>query len=159
MVTETQAEDQQSEIIDFGFDASEADALRPVLQNGMYDAEISFVRSEKTKNTQVNQIVMGLRLTQESKTVEGKVINPGFTIMHRFLTEPTGGLTQKMIDERVKRYQVVIAGPGRVSTANWIGKPVRVKVTLREARTDEKTGNTYDASNEVAGIYPPAKKA
>lgn len=157
MVTDTETQ-QESEIIDFGFDATEADLARPVLQNGIYDAEISFVRSEKTKNTQVNQLVMGFRTTQETKTVEGKAINAGFTVVLRTLTEPTGKLTAKMIEDRLKQYQAAIAGPGRVTTANWIGKPVRVRVSLREARTDEKTGNTYNASNEVTGIYPPSKK-
>ncbi len=155
MTTETTQ--PESEIIDFGFDATEADVLRPVIANGSYDAEISFVRKEKTKNTQLDQLVMGFRLTQAVKDTNGKEINPGFTIVHRTLTQPTGDLTQKMIEDRLKRYQVVIAGPGRVSTEQWLGKPVRVRVTVREARTDEKTGNTYDASNEIGGIYPVKK--
>jgi hypothetical protein len=157
-MTENTTEEQQSEIIDFGFDATEADIARPVMQNGVYDADVSFVRSEKTKNTQMQQLVMGFRLTQEAKDTNGKPINPGFTVIHRFLVEPTGGLTKQMIEDRLKRYQVGIAGPGRVSTANWVGKSVRIKVTIREARTDEKTGNTYEASNEIGGIYPAKKQ-
>ncbi len=162
MVTDTDTQ-QESEIIDFGFDATEADLARPVLQNGVYDAEVSFVRQERTKNqpedAKPNQLAMGFRLTQSAKTVEGKEINAGFMVFHRTLTLPAGKLTAKMIEDRLKQYQAAIAGPGRVTTAGWPGQPVRVKVSLREARTDEKTGNTYNASNEVTGIYPPSKKA
>lgn len=157
---ETQ-EQTESEIIDFGFDATEADLARPVIQNGIYDAEVAFTRHVRTKNTpedeKPNQLSMGFRLTQSAKTVDGKEVNPGFMVFHRTLTRPTGDLTQKMIEDRLKRYQAAIAGPGRVTTAEWAGKPVRVKVTLREARVDEKTGNSYDASNDVGGIFPAKK--
>lgn len=159
----TDAEQTQSEIIDFGFDATEADLARPILQNQMVDAEVAFTRHIKTKNqpedAKPNQLSMGFRLTQSAKTVDGKEVNPGFMVFHRTLTRPTGDLTEEMIKSRLRRYQAVIAGPGSVNTGSWVGKPVRIKVTLREARTDEKTGNTYEASNDVGGIFPPTKKS
>ncbi len=161
-MTETQAEDTQSEIIDFGFDATEADLARPVIQNGIYDAEVAFVRMEKTKSqpedAKPNQLAMGFKLTQAVKTVDGKDINAGYMMFHRTLTIPSGKLTQSMIEDRLKRYQAAISGAGRVNTGTWVGKPVRIKVTIREARTDEKTGNSYDASNDVGGIFPAGKK-
>ena len=157
----TDTDQQQSEIIDFGFDATEADLARPVLQAQTCDAEVAFVRHVKTKNqpedAKPNQLSMGFRLTQSAKTVDGKEVNPGFIVFHRTLTVPTGDLTQKMVEDRLKRYQAAIAGPGRVNTGNWQGKPVRIKITLREARTDEKTGTAYDASNDVGGIFPVKK--
>lgn len=79
-MTDTQ-EQPESEIIDFGFDATEADLARPVIQNGIYDAEVAFVRHVRTKNqpedAKPNQLSMGFRLTQSAKSVDNKEVKIG----------------------------------------------------------------------------------
>lgn len=150
--------EQTSEIIDLGVDVSEADILRPVLQNGTYEAEVAFFRQEKTRVSQLDQLLIGYRLTQEAKDLNGKTVNPGFTLTQRVLLEPSGKRTQEMINDQKKRLHYAITGKlGKADTSEWQGKPVRIRVTVREPHTDD-AGNSYDASNEIAGVLAPSKK-
>jgi hypothetical protein len=52
MANETQGETPDSEIIDLGFDVTEADVARPVLKAATLNAEIAFVRTVKTSKDQ-----------------------------------------------------------------------------------------------------------
>lgn len=158
MPEDTETE-QQSEIIDLGFDVTEADVARPVIRNGTYNANIAFARQEPSRQKGLPTMMVGYRLTEPSKDINGKEVGAGFTLVQRILMQPTGNLTQQMINDRLKRIHFAAAGPGRVTTAAWVGKPVRVRVTLREPHRDETTGEEYDASNDVAGVYPPPKSA
>lgn len=159
MDTENQAEQPDSEIIDLGFDVSEADVARPVLKPGRYPAIISFARQEQSRKQGLPTLAVGYRLTVATKTIDNKEVGANFTIVQRILMQPTGGLTQQMINDRLKRIHFAAAGPGRVTTAAWIGKPVDVRVTMREPHLDKETGEEYDASNDIGGVYPPAKTA
>lgn len=159
METVEPVEQPDSEIIDLGFEVSEADVARPVLKRGTYAAIISFARQEPSRQKGTPTLLVGYRLTEPTKTVDGKDVGAGFTIIQRILMQPTGKLTQQMINDRIKRVHFAAAGPGRVTTAAWVGKPVRVLVTLREPHRDETTGEEYDASNDIGGVYPPAKSS
>lgn len=152
-------QEPDSEIIDLGFDVSEADVARPVLRNGTYDAVIAFARPETTRQKGLPQLVIGYRLTEPTTDINGKEVGEGFTIIQRVLMQPSGGYTERMMKDRLGRIHFAAAGPGRVSTKDWIGKPVRVRVTLREPHRDEATGQEYDASNDIGGVYPPTKSA
>ena len=152
-------EQPESEIIDLGFDVTEADVARPVLKNANYNANISFVRKELSRNKQVPQLLVGYRLLEPATDINGKQVNAGFTLVQRIMLQPSGKLTEAMIQDRLKRIHFAAAGAGRVTTAAWIGKPVRIRVTLREPHRDEATGEEYDASNDIGGVYPPPKSA
>lgn len=154
-----ETETVESEIIDLGFDVSEADVARPVIRNGNYNATISFVRKGLSSQKQIPQLLIGYRLLEATKDLNGKDINAGFTITQRIQLQPSGKLTEAMIQDRLKRVHFAAAGPGRVTTAEWVGKPVRIRVTLREPHRDEATGEEYDASNDIGGVYPPPKSA
>jgi len=149
----------ESEIIDLGFDVTEADVARPVIKGGKYNATISYVRQEPSRKANLPQLLVGFRLSEPTKSIDGKDVGEGFTITQRILMQPTGGLTQQMINDRLKRIHFAAAGPGRVTTAGWVGKPVQVRVSLREPHKDKETGEEYDASNDIAGVYPPTKSA
>lgn len=150
---------QDSEIIDLGFDVTEADVARPVLRNGNYDATIVFARKEQSRQKGLPTMTVGYRLTKGGMDITGKDIRPGFTIVQRILMQPTGGLTEEMIRRRLQQIHFAAAGPGRVTTGAWIGKPVTIRVTVREPHRDETTGEEYDASNDIARVYPPPKSA
>jgi hypothetical protein len=150
---------QDSEIIDLGFDVSEADVARPVIKNGNYNANIAFVRRANSSQKNIPQLLVGYKLLEPTKDLQGRDINAGFTITQRIMLQPSGKLTQEMIQDRLKRVHFAAVGPGRVTTAEWVGKPVRVRVTLREPHRDEATGEEYDASNDIGGVYPPPKSA
>jgi hypothetical protein len=152
-------EQTDSEIIDLGFDVSEADVARPVIKNGNYNATISYVRKGVSSQKGIPQLLIGYRLLEATKDLTGKDINAGFTINQRIQLQPSGKLTEAMIQDRLKRVHFAAVGPGRVTTAEWVGKPVRIRVTLREPHRDEATGEEYDASNDIGGVYPPPKSA
>jgi len=156
---DTNEETPTSEIIDLGFDVTEADVARPKVKAGTYNAVIAFVRQEASRKAGLPQLLVGYRFIVPLPTIDNKEVGSGFTITQRILMQPTGGLTQEMINDRLKRVHFAACGPGRVTTAGWIGKPVRVRVTLRDPHTDKETGEEYDASNDIGGVYPMPKSA
>lgn len=147
-------ETQGNEIIDLGFDINEADVARPVLQGGTLDFTIAATRREPSKQKQIPQLIVVFKLAEMAKDTQGRDVNPGFTLTQRYLTQPTGGMTQEMIKRNIGQIQVAAAGAGRVNTEGWIGKTVRCSVRLREAHTDQKTGKQYGESNEISAVFP-----
>jgi hypothetical protein len=152
-VTET-----DSHIIDLGFDVTAEDVMRPVLQGGPVSAEIAFVRLEPSRVKGTMQYKIGYRTTQETKDINGRTINPGFTLIQSINQKPSGKQTQKMIDDQLKRIHFAACGLGKATTAEWVGKPVSIVVRLREPHTNED-GTSYDASNDIAGVNPVKKAA
>lgn len=151
-------EQPDSEIIDLGFDVTEADVARPVLKAATLDAEISFARTEPSRQKGLKQMLVGFRLTQPAETIDGKSVNAGFTLIKRVLMEPSGKWTKAMGDDALKRIHFAAAGPGKVTTGAWIGKPVRIRVTFRDVHTDD-AGQEFPASNEIGAVYPMPKHA
>ncbi len=151
------ADETNNEMIDLDFDMSEVDLSRPVLKAGTYDATIAFTRKDVTKKSNTPVLLVGFRLAQTAEDTKGNTVNPGFTITQRIITQPSGKLTQKMINERLARIANAATGAkaGKPNTGEWIGKPVRVAIKLRDEHKDEATGETYPASNEVNNVYPP----
>lgn|SRR5215472_1058103 len=154
---DTQIQQPDSEIIDLGFEVNEDDVKRPLLKGGSYLGTIQYARRQPTAKAGIPQWNIGVRLDVEAPTVDGKTTKPGFTLVYRFLAEPTGGMTAAMIKERLQRLHFAAAGAGKVNSGAWVGKQVQVAVKLREPHTDEKTGESYDASNEISGVYPVRK--
>jgi len=146
--------DTQSEIIDLGFDVSEADVLRPVLQSGTYDFTIASTRKEPSRQKQIPQLLVVYRLAEPAVDSQGRTVNPGFTIIQRYLLQPTGGLTMEMIQRRIKEIHFAAAGEGKVTTEAWIGKVVRCRVNMREAHTDPVSGVEYGETNEIVRVMP-----
>lgn len=142
-----EAETQENEIIDLGFDVNEADVARPILKDGTYDMTIGFTRKETSKNGHP-MLLVGFRLAQTAEDTNGKSLNPGFTIVQRYLTQPTGKMTQEQIQDRFKRIHFAAAGEGKVNTGAWIGKTVRARVKIREAQGE------FGESNDVSNVFP-----
>jgi len=140
-------ENTQNEIIDLGFDVSEADVTRPVLKDGTYDMTIGFTRSETSKNGHP-MLLVGFRLAQNAEDTTGKTVNPGFTLIQRYLTQPTGKMTKEQIQDRFKRIHFAAAGEGKVNTGAWIGKTVKARVKIREAQGE------FGESNDISNVYP-----
>jgi hypothetical protein len=149
---ETQTE--QNEVIDLGYDVTEADVARPILQAGTYDFTIQRTYQEASRKAGIPTLVVVYSLTEVAKDTQGRDVNPGFTMFQRILMKPTGGLTKEMIDQRIKSIHFAAAGEGRVTTSAWIGKTVRCRVSLRESHKDEATGTEYGESNDIARVLP-----
>lgn len=145
-------------MIDLGFDQSEADLSRPVIKPTTAEATCTYTKMAETKNGHP-QLLIGWRFDTELEKVDGTKLSK-FSITQRVITKPTGGLTQKMITDRLGQIHFALTGAktGRPNTGEWIGKKARVVVKLREERTDENTGQTYAASNEVSSVYPLPKQ-
>ena len=94
-------------------------------------------------------------LTQSAPTVDDKTVNEGFNVFQRIQLTPSGKLTLDAIKTRIGRLNFAATGNKVVSsTADLWNKEVRIKVSLREAHKDEKTGKEYGASNEVSDVFP-----
>jgi hypothetical protein len=145
-------ENQDSEIIDLGFDVNEKDVKRPVLKDGSYPFTIAYVRGETSKNNQP-MLLVGFRLAEPAQDTDGKTVSPGFTITQRYLRQPVGGLTQEMIQRRFQQIHFAAAGEGKVNTGAWVGKTVLCRVNIREAQ------GGYDESNEIQSVKPYHPKA
>jgi hypothetical protein len=146
----------QSTTIDISFDVNEADVARPVLQGGQYDFTIGFAREEPSRKKGLPQLLVGYQLAQMAKDTQGRDVNPGFTITQRLLIQPTGGLTLKMITDRLKQIQFATNGESKFNgdTSIWLGKKVRCSVALREPHADKETGSEYGESNEITRVMP-----
>ena len=141
-------EENDSEIIDLGFDANEADLKYPILRNGTYLMKVKTVKS-KTSEKGHKMIVVQFALAQPGvKDADGKDVAPGFVITQNYLVNPTGGLTKDMIERRFKQLHFATAGEGRVNTSAWVGKTLSAQVKLTEAK------DGYDARNEIASVAP-----
>lgn len=153
-------DNQDNEIIDLGFDVTEADVARPILKDGTYDFTITSVKSGESSQAKIPQISVGYKLAQDAEADDGKPVRAGqVTLFANYLRQPTGKLTEAMIRERFQQIHFAAAGAGRVNTEAWLGKPVRCRVSIREKRTDQKTGKEYAARNEVDRVLPPAQNA
>ena len=149
-------ETPDTDIIDLGFDADESAFKRPVIRGGSYKAEVTFAqrRPSAVKGTLMWNI--GLKLTESTKDTQGKEVNPGFTLFYRFLAEPSGKMTQERINNFCERMQFATNGKSHVNSGTWVGKTVQIGVRVREPHTDD-SGNSYDESNEVTGVFPVKK--
>jgi hypothetical protein len=156
---EQQETQPQSTTLDIKFDVKEADVTRPVLQGGTYDCTIGFARQEPSRKKGIPTLTVGYRTAQLVTDTQGRPVNPGFTVMQRVILKPTGDLTQKMIDDRVKQIHFAACGEGHFdgNTAQWLGKKVRCRVQLREPHIDETTGEEYPESNEINRVLSAAK--
>jgi hypothetical protein len=150
---ETNAE-TQNEVIDLGYDVTEADVARPVLQAGTYNFTIQRTYQENSRKAGIPTLVVVYQLAEVAKDTQGRDVNPGFIMFQRILMKPTGGLTQEMIKTRIDSLHFAAAGAGRVTTEAWIGKTVRCRVSLREPHKDETSGTEYGESNEISRVMP-----
>lgn len=152
--------DNDNEIIDLGFDVTEADVARPILKDGTYDFTITSVKSGESSQAKIPQISVGFKLAQDAESDDGKPVRAGQVVLFRnYLRQPTGKLTQEMIQNQFQQIHFAAAGAGRVNTEAWLNKPVRCRVSIRESRTDKQTGKTYAARNEIERVLPPAATA
>ena len=110
---------------------------------GNYDATITQAELKNTYDGTGEYIK--LRLDVTGPTHEGRVIFANLNIKNATLKAEEIGRQQ--LGEIMRAI-----GLGQVSeTDQWVGGRVSIKVTIRPPRTDERTGKTYGASNEVRG--------
>lgn len=113
------------------------------LPEGNYNATITQAELKDTNDKTGQYIKLRLDITGPSH--QGRVIFSNLNIKN-----------QSAKAEEIGREQLGnimrAAGLAKVTdTDQLIGANVNIKLTIRAARTDEKTGKTYEASNEVKG--------
>ncbi len=113
------------------------------LPEGNYNATITQAELKDTNDKTGQYIKLRLDITGPSH--QGRVIFSNLNIKN-----PSAKA------EEIGRQQLgdIMRAVGLVKvtdTDQLIGGNVNIKLTIRAARTDEKTGKTYDASNEVKG--------
>jgi hypothetical protein len=113
------------------------------LPEGNYNATITQAELKDTNDKTGQYIKMRLDITGPSH--QGRVIFSNLNIKNASAKAEEIGRQQLGDIMRA-------VGLAKVTdTDQLIGGNVNVKLTIRAARTDEKTGKTYDASNEVKG--------
>lgn len=108
---------------------------------------------EHSKNPGSSKLT--LELTIQDGDFSGRRIWDTFTFGEKSLWKIKGLLTA--ISEDVARSWTVAelldAAP------EWVGKELTVRLAVQPARRDERTGNEYQARNQVKGYFPLADGA
>jgi hypothetical protein len=126
------------ELSNLDIDLTGVDLSRPLLPRQTLRARIGEVKLEKQENRGRN-LIIPLTLEEPGQDTAGRTVNPGFVVTDRILVDPTGGLTQEMINERLARLQVAalkLDRPGRFNAADLVGKEVLVTFDVRADKTD-----------------------
>ena len=148
-------------LLDQSFDAAElpqsTSSFEPIPE-GSYNATIS--QSElKTTNDGTGQYIK-LRLDITGPSHQGRVVFANLNIKNQ--SQKAEEIGRQQLGEIMRAI-----GLSKVQdTDQLIGGAVNIKLAIRPARTDERTGKTYDAANEVKGysaiggtVAPAAAKA
>lgn len=142
------------------FDAAElpqsTSSFEPIPE-GSYNATISQSELRNTNDGTGQYIKLRLDITGPSH--QGRVVFANLNIKNASLKAEEIGKQQ--LGEIMRAI-----GLARVrDTDELIGAALKIRVAIRPARTDERTGKTYDAANEVkgysaiGGTAAPAAKA
>lgn len=156
------SEGNESEIIDLGYGVTEDDVKKPLLPKGVYKGKCLRVWTEVTEASDgsgaKNKFMrVQWELSDKVKDIAGKEHEKFQPYPQRIMMNPSGKLTEEMIRQKVQQVHFALCGEGRVNTGPWVGKEAALTLSLREARTDEKTNKTYDASNEIDRVNPLKK--
>lgn len=126
------------ELSNLDIDLSGVDLSRPLLPRQTLRCRIGEVKLEKQENRGRN-LVVPLTLEENGTDTNGRTVNVGFVVIDRILVDPTGGLTQEMINERLARLQVAalkLDKPGRFVAGDLTGRDVMVTFDVRADKQD-----------------------
>jgi hypothetical protein len=113
------------------------------LPAGDYTANITQSEIKKTNDGTGEYIKMRLDIT--GPTYQGRVVFSNLNIKNASLKAEEIGRAQ--LGEIMR----ALGLPKLRDTDEMIGGHIGIKLSIRPPRTDEKTGRTYEASNEVRG--------
>jgi len=146
-------------LLDQTFDAADLPVSSPIgpIPEGSYTANVTQAEL-KTTNDGTGQYIK-LRLDITGPSHQGRVVFANLNIKNASLRAEEIGKQQ--LGEIMRAI-----GLARVrDTDELIGAALKIRVAIRPSRTDERTGKTYDAANEVkgysaiGGTAAPAAKA
>jgi hypothetical protein len=123
------------------------------LPAGDYTATITQAEEKKTADTTGEYIKIRLDIT--GPTHQGRVVFANLNTRNASLKAEEIGRAQ--LGEIMR----AVGLPRMIDTDEIVGGHIGIKLAIRPARTDEKTGRTYEPSNEVRGYKslnaaPPA---
>lgn len=118
---------------------------------GNYDATISQAELKTTNDGSGQYIKLRLDITGPSH--QGRVIFSNLNIKN------ASAKAEEIGRQQLGEIMRAIGIAKVQDTDQLIGGSVNIKVTIRAARTDEKTGKTYAAGNEVKGYRAIAGSA
>lgn len=128
-------------------DLSNVDVSRPLIDQTQTDFTISGVEVKQSdKDPSQYSLVITLVTNYTTKSTKAQELKPGFKIIDRILLTPTGGMTQEMVEQSLKKFMLAC---GRTSgafgdPASYVSTVVTAKVLVEE----DKTGK-YDAQNRL----------
>jgi hypothetical protein len=127
------------ELSNLDLDLSSVDLSRPLIGGKQTKrCRIGNVTLEQQQGRGRN-LVVPLTLEEPATDTNGKTVNPGFVVTDRILVDPTGGLTQEMINEKLARLQVAalkLDRPQKFAPADLIGREVLVTFNTRADKLD-----------------------
>ena len=113
------------------------------LPEGNYNATITQAELKNTNDGGGQYIKLRLDITGPSH--QGRVIFSNLNIKN------ASAKAEEIGRQQLGDIMRAVGLPKVTDTDQLIGGNVNIKLTIRAARTDEKTGKTYEASNEVKG--------
>jgi hypothetical protein len=123
------------ELSNLDIDLTGVDISRPLLPRQNIRCLIGDLRIERSEPSKPRSLIIPLTLDEPAKDTKGDTVNPGFVVTDRILIDPTGGLTQVMINERLARFQVAALGldkPGPFGDlSQYAGRKVTVTFDVR----------------------------
>jgi hypothetical protein len=131
-------------------DLSGVDTSIPLLKEGIYNLEIAEVKQQSTSDNAGQMLKIKFKTTEDSPSVTGDIVHAGFPVYHNILTTPKGDMTADMVRKNLAGFAQALGVPRLTPLESLNGRVLKAKLRVRKERTDEKTGKTYAASNEIA---------
>lgn len=133
-----------TDLSNIDIDLTGVNIARPLLPRQTVKCRIGEVKLEKPDG-RGRSLVVPLTLEEPGKDTKDAVVHPGFVVTDRILLDPTGGLTQEMINERLARLQVAalkLKVPQKLDVRALIGQEVLVTFDTRPDKKDP-AGETF----------------
>lgn len=130
----------------------DTDTSMPMLAPGIYEFSVAKCTEETSSNGKP-LLRIDLKLAQDSApSTTGGTLNKGFPVFHRVSLTPTDKYDPL---KALKLFKMAATGQGTGpfgEPASYENKIVKAKIKVSPQRTNEETGQTYEARNEVASF-------
>lgn len=131
-------------------DLSGVDTSLPLLKESILTLEVAEIKEQPTSDNAGQMLKIKFKTTEDQPSVTGDVVHAGFPVYHNILTTPKGDMTADMVRKNLAGFAQALGVPRLTPLEGLVGRTLKAKVRVRKERTDERTGKTYAASNEIA---------
>lgn len=151
--TKHMLDETNSEFIDLDFDMAEAELSRPIIKDTTIKARVKSTKLS-TKDNGDRNLEVTYETAQPTTSSEGKELPEGQLLKKSYPMEDRGQMRAGQARDTLGKIHFAVTGDkeGRPNTGAWLNKLIVLKLSIRPERTDEATGRTYEASNEISNV-------